>query len=132
MGAKIAAKHDPFKNALVGRATLTVGAEAGNVINVGIQLFGSNIPELAERGSIHAYLSDDANGDSVVATAPDTVAIGTDGLMIEVVADKCFLLVSEADGDIDINIGKSGAATYYLILVMPDGSLQPSGAITFV
>lgn len=114
-------------------STLTVGAEAGNAITVAIQLKDANSADLAVRSSLFAYLSDDANGDSIVATAPDGgVAAGTDGVLIPVVADKAFHLVSEADGDIDVAITHAaGAKTVYLILVLPNGKLKASGAITF-
>ena len=87
---------------------------------------------MAIRGSVFAYLSDDANGDSIAGTAPSAnVAIGTDGLLIPVVADKAFQLVSEADGDIDLDIGEAGVDTWYLIIVLPTGKLVASEAITF-
>jgi hypothetical protein len=114
------------------KASITVGAEAGNVINVAVQLQDMNGNALANRASVLAYLSDDANGDSVAGTAPDTVAIGTDGLAIPLVAGKCFLLTSEADGDIDINVTEDGADTWYLVLVLPHGPLVVSDAITFI
>ena len=114
------------------KASITVGAEAGNVINVAVQLQDMNGNALANRASVLAYLSDDANGDSVAGTAPDTVAIGTDGLAIPLVAGKCFLLTSEADGDIDINEAEDGADTWYLVLVLPHGPLVVSDAITFI
>jgi hypothetical protein len=114
----------------IGAAVITVGAEADNVINVAIQLNDAAGVALARRGFVSAYLSDDANGDSIVATAPDTVAAGTDGVYIPLITGKRFDLVSEADGDIDINITKSGADTYYLVLVLGD-KLTVSGAITF-
>ncbi len=69
--------------------------------------------------------SDDANGDSLAATAIDTAAIGTDGLLIPLVTGKCWLLVSEADGDIDVNLTQDATGTWYLILVMPNGRLCP-------
>ena len=115
-------------------ASFVIGAEATNVINLGIQLKEAKTGnDLAVRASLRAYLSDDANGDSIVATAPSgTVVIGTDGVLFDVgSAKKVFLLTSEADGDIDINITEAGAKTMYLILVAPDGRLIPSGAITF-
>jgi len=130
-------------NALHGAplgATIVVGDEAANVINVAIQLEDADGVALAIRGSILAYLSDDANGDSVVATEPDGgIAIGTDGLLVPLltgsagseVAASIFQLTSEADGDIDIDITESGTDTFYLILVMPNGKLIASGAITF-
>lgn len=111
--------------------TFVIGAEATNIINVGIQLRDRNT-DIGQRASVTAYLSSDANGDSVVGTAPTTVAIGTDGLAIPLVAGKCFQLTSESDGDIDLNITlSSGAATYYLVIVLPDGTLKVSEAITF-
>lgn len=106
---------------------------ATDVINVAVQLEDwLNQNEMGERASIFAYLSDDANGDSIAATAPSGgVAIGTDGLLIPVVANKAFQLISEADGDIDINITEADQDTWYLVLVMPNGRLVVSGAIAF-
>ena len=113
-------------------ADISVGTEADDAIAITIQLKDKrNGNALAERASILAYISDDANGNSVAGTAPDSVAIGTDGLAIPLVAGKCFLLTSEADGDIDLAIGEDGADTWYLVLVMPHGELIVSGAITF-
>ena len=114
-------------------AEITVGAEDANAIPVTIQLKDGLGDDLAVRGAVHAYLSDDANGDSIAATAPSSGwAIGTDGLLIPLVANKAALLVSEEDGDIDLAITEAGAATWYLVLVMPDGRLIVSDAITFV
>lgn len=115
----------------LGAPAFVVGAEAGNVINVGIQLKTIAGADLAERASLLAYLSDDANGDSVAGTAPDTVAIGADGVAIPLVAGKAWLLTSEADGDIDINFTEDGADTWYLVVVLPSGRRAISGAITF-
>ncbi len=113
-------------------ATIVVGEEADDTINVAIQLKDVEGADMAVRGAVLAYFSDDANGDSIAATAPsDGVAIGTDGLAIPLVADKCFELVSESDGDIDLDIEEAGADTWYLIVVLPTGELVASDAITF-
>jgi hypothetical protein len=111
----------------------TIGAEAANVINVALQLKDANGDDLNERANVAAYLSADANGDAIAATAPDGgVAVGTDGLAIPVVASKAFLLTSESDGDVDLNLTHAaGALTLYLIVVLPTGVLKASGAITF-
>lgn len=128
--ASTVAELDTLSGALAG-ATIVVGSESTNVINVAIQLEDADGDDLAAQANLFAYLSDDANGDSVVATAPDGgVVIGTDGLAIPVVADKAFRLTSESDGDVDLNITESGAKTEYLVLVMPNGSLVVSDAIT--
>ena len=112
-------------------ATFTIGTEAGNVINVAVQLKDGAGDDIATRAAVQFYLSDDADGDTIVAAAT-SLAIGTDGVAIENISNSAGLLISEADGDIDINIGDaSGAATYYLVLVMPSGELVVSDAITF-
>ncbi len=113
-------------------ASATPGTDAGTTVNVAIQLKDGDGADLAERAGIFAYLSDDANGDSLAGTAPSGGwAIGTDGLLIPVVAGKAAWLVCEADGDIDITITEAAAATWYLILVLPTGELVPSAVITF-
>lgn len=124
-------RNAPFASGLVNQVDFTIGAEASNVINVGIQL-KDGIRNLGQRAGVIAYLSDDANGDAIAATAPSVgVSIGTDGLAIPIVADKALHLVSESDGHIDLDIEEAGAATWYLVLVLPDGSLKVSDAITF-
>lgn len=133
---RIAAKRNPYKIGTVFGASFVIGAETGgNTKAVAIQLKGQGNEDLPVRGAVHAYFSDDAFGNSVIATAPSgAVAIGTDGLLMDQDATpgkKRFLLVSEDDGDIDITIIEAGAKTMYLILIMPDGSLVPSGAIVF-
>lgn len=122
-----------FRRGTAQRATLSVGAEATDAINVAIQLQDGGKVNLNVRGSCYAYLSDDANGDTVTASAPaGGVAIGTDGLAIPLVAGKAWLLTSEADGDIDLTLTHaSGAATWYLVLTLPNGKRFVSGAITF-
>jgi len=113
-------------------ASFVIGAEAANVINVGVQLKDADGVDLAVHGSVFGYLSDDANGNSITATVPSGgFVIGTDGLAIEVVADKAAHFISEADGDIDINITHTGTNDYYLVLVMPNGKLVVSAIINF-
>ncbi len=110
----------------------SIGVQSGTVINVGIQL-QDGVQDVGERCQFLAYLSDDANGDSIAATAPSGGwAIGTDGLLIPVVANKAAHFVSEADGDVDIAITQATSDVFYLIVALPDGRLVASPAITFV
>ena len=113
-------------------AKFTVGAEAANVINVGVQLIDRhNGNQLGEAVGLPWYLSTVATGQ-VISTAPSGgIAIGTDGLLIEWTANISGLVVSEADGDIDVDITDTGTPTFYLVLVAPDGKLLVSPAITF-
>ncbi len=130
---RIKGKHSVFHSpGVVGGVTIVVGTEVPNVINVTLQLTDHRGEDIAQRGAVFAYLSDDANGDSVAGTAPDSgIAIGTDGLAMEITANKVMWLVSESDGDIDLDIEESSTDTWYLIVVLPDGSLVASDAITF-
>lgn len=132
VGTKATARANLGVYERFGTPSFVIGADAGTTINVGIQLKDSAGVDLAVRGSVLAYLSNDANGDSIATTAPSGGwAIGTDGVLIPLVAGKAAQLVSESDGDIDVTITEAGAATWYLVLVMPDGRLVVSTAITF-
>lgn len=116
----------------IGGASFTIGTEAANVINVAIQLTDGAGSNLAKRGFVQVYLSNDANGDSIATTGtPAGLAIGTDGLFQQLTANKAGFCTSEADGSIDLNITNTGAGTQYLVVVLPSGKLVVSSAITF-
>lgn len=128
-----ASKNAPFEAAnLVDIISFTVGADAGTTVNVALVFKNPNGEVIAQRGAVEAYLSDDANGDSIAASAPSGgVAIGTNGLAIPVVTSKAWLLTSESNGLLDLTITEAGAATWYLIVRLPNGKLTASGAIVF-
>jgi hypothetical protein len=128
----IPSKKAPFKTTNVGGAKFTLGAEVANVRKVTIQLRGQRMRSLGVRGVVYAYLSDDTNGDSLAAAAPSGGwAIAVNGLLIPEVANKSATFVSEANGLIDVNITEVGVKSFFLILVLPDGSVISSGAIAF-
>lgn len=132
LGAFIRAKKSPFKGGRVGGATFSIGAEDTNAITVSVQLLGQSGKELAQRGFVHWFLSDDANGDSLVTTAVSGgVAGGTDGWVSSDVTGKRGVAVSEADGDIDFVLTHSGAKEVYLVIVDDYGNFNVSGLITF-
>lgn len=117
------------------RATFTIGAEAANVINVAVQLAeakaGRNV---GQRCVLKCYLADNADGHGLTATVPtSTVAIGTNGeKLAALVTDKAFLILTDASGRFDLNLTQTAApVTYYLVVVLPDGSLTISSAITY-
>lgn len=123
-------------NALDGMpvaAAFTIGDETTNAIAVTVQLRDGNAASIATRRGVFAYLATDSTGDTIAPTAPSGgVAVGASGIVIPVVAGKAFQLISEANGQIALTITEVGAATWYFVLVMPDGRLVASGAITFV
>ena len=130
-----AADHDVLHGVTGGLYSVTyvIGAEAGNAINVGIQLVDAAGTNVAELAALSAYLSDDIGGIGISASAPSAgVAIGTDGaILLEHTADLGWLLQSEADGHSDVDLNHVGAATWYLVVVLPNGTLAVSAAITF-
>jgi hypothetical protein len=113
-------------------ATITVGTEATNVINVAVQLEDNDSANVAARRCVYAYLSDDANGDGITATAPATsVAIGTDGNIIDTLTAKSsFMITTNATGAYDLDITDTTGSTWYLVTVVGD-ELLVSDAITF-
>ena len=112
-------------------ATIVVGAEAADVINVTIQFTDADGNDMALPVAVKWYHADDAAGLDPTTTAQDGgTAIGTDGALIESVANLSGTMISEADGDVDIDVTDAGTFTTYLVLVMPNGSLVISGAIT--
>ncbi|MBT3708918.1 MAG: hypothetical protein HOG19_05720 [Gammaproteobacteria bacterium] len=115
----------------VAAASLTVGAEAANVITVAVQLNDENGDAIASPSGVTICLFADAAGAGLNAQNYTTVAAGTDGWAIELVADKVLLAGSESDGDIDIAITlSSGAATCYVGVLLADGSWAISDAVT--
>lgn len=131
MSGKLQHVSNPFNVGVANNAGFTIGTEAANAITVNIQL-KDGLKDVAQRVALTAYLSADANGDSITSLATPTFAAGTNGVVSTLVAGKVVFLVSEASGDIDLVITyTTGAGTVYLVLVMPDGSLKVSSAITF-
>ena len=111
---------------------IVVGAEDTDTINVSLQLQDANGAALAESMSVLAFLCDAADGEDQTAAAPSGhVSAGTHGGCIHLVTDKFFLLNTNSAGLVDIDIVESGADTWYLVLVFPNGERVVSGAITF-
>lgn len=72
-----------------------------------------------------------ANTDDLTNASDVTTAAFVDSDEATTVP-RIFDLVSEADGDIDVVITDTRAPrTYYLVIVLPDGTLKISGAATF-
>lgn len=122
---------DTDSNKVLG-AAFTVGTESANVINVAVLLQWANKESVDRRQALLFYLAEDANGDTPETTAPSGgIAIGTDGALLESIANLSGVMISEANGKIDINITEVGTLTFRLVLVLPSGDLLVSPAITF-
>ncbi len=116
---------------VVGGAEFTIGDESTDIINVAIQLQDEAGNDIDFKGVVDFWLSSDSDGDTL-ASAASALAIGTDGtILVEYTSNILGKVVSEADGDIDINITDSETATYYLNIGLPSGKYVTSDAITF-
>lgn len=127
------ALHAASVSNTVAGVSFVIGTEAANVINVGVQLEDADGVAVAAVGVVTAFLSDDSGGDSISGTAPATsVAIGTDGaIIVELTTKLAWILQSESDGDIDIDITETGVDTWFLVVVLANGTQVVSAAITF-
>lgn len=131
----LASSSGQFKDFMRGQgidaAEFTIGAEAADVITVNVQLKNALGEDLDAVTGVEVWLFADAAGTSVNATNYTTIAAGTDGLLVEVVADKILGCTCEADGDLDIAITlSSGAATSYIGVKLSNGEFAISDAIT--
>lgn len=124
MARKLASKGAPFKTReVIADCSFAVGAETSNARTVSIQLKDADGKDLAIRGSVDAWMSD-VNGESLANAPAGGVAGGTDGAVHELIADRRFTLVSEADGDIDVVITDSNVITHYLTVRLPNGTMK--------
>lgn len=117
-----------------GLATFTIGAKQTNTINVAVQLLDAqgNKPAAPVVGDF--YLSDNSDGSTLTATATtSSLAVGTNGVLLDIlVAGKMGRILSKSDGTFDINVIQTASpTTYYFVMVMPDGSIVVSTAVTF-
>lgn len=113
-----------------GAAVHTVAAAGGGAQTDSIQVNDEAGTAMAEPVSLSWYLADDAAGITPSTLAPDGgVAAGTDGALIESVANLSGFAVTEADGDLDVTVTAT-TGSWYLVLVLPDGTLSISTVIT--
>jgi hypothetical protein len=110
-------------------ATFSIGAEsAGTEIIVSIQLldaFGNNVQR---KQYVKVLLLNDANGDAL-ASEDYAISYGSDGYAVEGAANVADCLC-EADGDIDLKLTITGAATCYVAVVCEGGKLAISDLVT--
>lgn len=114
----------------VSSVSFTVGTEAANTINVALQAKDADGNDVAQAVCLPWYLSSDSAGQAIGTAHSSAPAIGTDGHLITTLASLAGLLTFEADGDADIDFLDTGTGTVYLCVVLPDGSLAISDAIT--
>lgn len=117
------------QSGVVANASFSLATAAGGAQTVSIQLEDGFGYDVAEKTCVQVYLSSSAVGDGIDGAA-DSLAGGTDGSVLSLATGKLALCQSESDGDIDIAVADStSAATWYMVVVLPNGKRVVSGAI---
>jgi hypothetical protein len=113
----------------VASVTFTIGTEDGGdgivVACQALDLLGDPIEEVCE---LRLMLFDDAAG-AAINTDNYTITTGTDGIVTEIVADKILSCITEADGDVDIDLTIAGAASVFLLAFGPAGQIIGTSAV---
>lgn len=129
----VAAINEVSANLLIGNAVFTVGSETGNVIRVGVQLKNRTNSNVSSIMSVQAYLSDQADGSTIVSTSPNGGwAIGNEGVLIPLIENKIGTFITNNSGFFNIDITESGIANFYLIVILPLGNLKISSIVSFL
>jgi len=114
-------------------AVITVPDEVGaGGFAVTVQLKGPSSSDLQHRAGVFAYMSNNVNGDVIALTPTEVESVdnGTDGEFIATLDGLAGYLISEADGDVDLDIVVADTKSVYLVVVLPDGQLVVSDVMT--
>ena len=129
------AKQAAFKAfELFNIVVFTVGAKVSTTINVAMQFQDARGQNIAQIASCYVYLSDNANGSTLTATAATSnIVVGTNGVVLDTpVTEKEVHCLTNATGQLDLNIVQTASPQpYYLCVIMPDGSIAVSPLFTF-
>ena len=114
-------------------ASITVGAAHTSAVAATIQLKDYLGDALAVSGSVIAFLTSDAAGLDINTTALTTdMVIVTNGSLAILLANKVYLLTSEANGTIGVQLGyTTGAKDFYLVIILPSGKKVVSSKFEF-
>lgn len=116
---------------VVGGASFSVSSESTNAITVSVQLQDETGADIAFAGKVDWYWSSSASGGTLGTAPTGGIAGGTDGLIVETLANQAGYAVSESDGDIDFVLTDTGTPTGYLVLAFGNGKVAISDAVTW-
>ena len=115
--------------AAISQVTQAVGVKASTTISV--TCTAKDNAGNAVAGALLGYIASDAGGLTPVSTA-DTVAAGANGALIALVAHASFQAITDANGIVVVAITEAtGSTNYYLVFVLPDGTLSVSAVLAF-
>lgn len=133
MPGQIPYARSPYKTPAVDDVTFTFTAEAANARTVTIQAKGRG-GNIAFPAVLDVFLSDVATGFGLAAVAPTGgVAIGASGAILNAkVAGKWLECQTTVAGLLALAVTEAGVKTFYVCVLLPDGSVKVSGALAFV
>ena len=108
---------------------ITIGEEAANEIEITLQLqdsSGNNIT--SGRHAFHTWLSDDVLSSFDFTSTPPEGILGINGTGI---ISNVYWITTLIDGVANIGIQETGEESWYLCVLMPDGSVNISDPIEF-
>lgn len=113
-------------------ADFTVNTQVSTTITVDVQI-QKDAANVAEPYSLLFWLSDLAK-DTEAAVAPTggvTVGDSNGFTLKQLTTNITWQVITSSSGAIDFVIGDSGTTTFYLNVLLPDGTIAVSDAITF-
>lgn len=130
--SKTQPNRNPYYTNLVYNAAFTIAVEGGNAINVNVAMKTELNVAIDEPTNCRFYLASDSAGLNYATAVSGGVAAGASGAVKTTVTGICGEFITETNGVVDLVLSESGAGTWYLVIILPDGSLLISNAITFV
>lgn len=95
--------------------------------DVSITLYDAYGNRLKARMTLLMIAFDDEDADAI-ATLNATISAGTNGIVVEAVADKVFVVTTDENGLADFSVAGDGSVYYGLIA--PDGTITVSPVVT--
>ena len=117
----------------IGDVEFTIGAQAGNDIQVDAQIVDPAGDPMEDQYGVDVFITDDADGLVPTASAPDGgIAISEGSVLNEVVADTQLLALTGAAGLMSLVLTHAGAATtWHVAIKLPNGLYAISGEVAF-
>ena len=105
-------------------ATINVGEEASDEVDVTIQLKNYSNENLAKATTVIGYISSLTGITSITAT-------GTTGTVETLLANSTYRLTTDATGKVVVQFGTVQAGSFYFNVALPNGTVVQSAQITF-
>ncbi|MFA5560117.1 MAG: hypothetical protein WDA59_11805 [Methanofastidiosum sp.] len=105
-------------------ATINVGEETSDEVDVTVQLKNYSNENLTEVTTVIGYISSLTGITSITAT-------GTTGTAETLLANSTYRLTTDATGKVVVQFGTVQAGSFYFNVALPNGTVVQSAQITF-